>query len=147
VDAIVGLDGRRVLAVVPLVDGTELIFDGDYNGNLVTVDSDGSFHIGSANIEALAEHDPIYAGIWDRLNGNVTDLTVVHGWRSPKPRRRWRRPASPYSRRIRADALPLSQRTPLTAHPPARDAVRRRAAPLTNRRAAARIGARLTLRR
>jgi hypothetical protein len=48
VDAIVGLDGRRVLAVVPLVDGTELIFDGDYNGNLVTVDSDGSFHIGSA---------------------------------------------------------------------------------------------------
>jgi hypothetical protein len=77
VDAIVGLDGRRVLAVVPLVDGTELIFDGDYNGNLVTVDSDGSFHIGSANIEALAEHDPIYAGIWDRLNGNVTDLTVV----------------------------------------------------------------------
>jgi hypothetical protein len=68
-EALTALQGRRVLSVVPLADGTEVIFDGDFNFNLMTIDVDGCAHIGSVNIEDLAEHDPFYAGLWDRLNG------------------------------------------------------------------------------
>jgi hypothetical protein len=67
-EALERLAGRKVIAVFPLVVGVELVFDGDYRGNLVTVYLDGSFQIGSVDIEALAEHDPYYAVVWDRVN-------------------------------------------------------------------------------
>jgi hypothetical protein len=68
-EALLRLAGRKVIAVIPLVAGVELVFDGDCRGNIVTVYLDGSFQIGSVNLEALAEHDPYYAVVWDRVNG------------------------------------------------------------------------------